>query len=109
MLNYEVLNHEDKKDFIVCLDLSGSMRGTKEIWAKAIALSLLEIQLRDKKRFICILFDDNIREIGIFDKKHVQKILSNLLLYFLEEAQISRNLLKHWISMRYCIYNRWGV
>ncbi|WP_292460647.1 hypothetical protein [Methanothermococcus sp.] len=70
LLNYEILNHEDTKgDFIVCLDLSGSMRGAKEIWAKAIALSLLEIQLRDKKRFICILFDDDIREIRIFDKK----------------------------------------
>ncbi|WP_018154756.1 vWA domain-containing protein [Methanothermococcus thermolithotrophicus] len=70
LLNYEILNHDDTKgDFIVCLDLSGSMRGAKEIWAKAIALSLLEIQLRDKKRFICILFDDDIREIRIFDKK----------------------------------------
>lgn len=70
LLNYEILNHEDTKgDFIVCLDLSGSMRGTKEIWAKAITLSLLEIQLREKKRFICILFDDDVREIRIFDKK----------------------------------------
>src|SRR5207249_4537867 len=40
---------------IVCLDGSGSMEGEKEIWSKAVALTLLEIARRQRRlfRFIC--------------------------------------------------------
>jgi uncharacterized protein with von Willebrand factor type A (vWA) domain len=40
---------------IVCLDGSGSMAGEKEIWSKAVALTLLEIARRQRRlfRFIC--------------------------------------------------------
>src|SRR5256886_15702523 len=40
---------------IVCLGGSGSMAGDKEIWAKAVALTLLEIARRQRRlfRFIC--------------------------------------------------------
>jgi uncharacterized protein with von Willebrand factor type A (vWA) domain len=40
---------------IVCLDGSSSMAGEKEIWAKAVALTLLEIARRQRRlfRFIC--------------------------------------------------------
>src|SRR5205823_5182219 len=40
---------------IVCLDGSGSMAGDKEIWSKAVALTLLEIARRQRRlfRFIC--------------------------------------------------------
>ncbi|EHP84813.1 vWA domain-containing protein [Methanotorris formicicus] len=70
ILNYEILNNEKSKgDFVVCLDLSGSMGGAKEVWGKAIALSLLEISLREKRKFVCVLFDDGVREIKIFDKR----------------------------------------
>ena len=70
IMNYEILNNERTRgDFVVCLDLSGSMSGVKEIWAKAIALSLLEISLREKRKFVCILFDDGVREVKIFEKR----------------------------------------
>src|SRR5256885_13443644 len=40
---------------IVCLDGSGSMAGDKEVWSKAVALTLLEIARRQRRlfRFIC--------------------------------------------------------
>ena len=40
---------------IVCLDGSGSMAGEKEMWSKAVALTLLEIARRQRRlfRFIC--------------------------------------------------------
>ena len=40
---------------IVCLDGSGSMAGDKEIWSKAVALTLLEIARRQRRlfRFMC--------------------------------------------------------
>jgi uncharacterized protein with von Willebrand factor type A (vWA) domain len=40
---------------VVCLDGSGSMAGDKEVWSKAVALTLLEIARRQRRlfRFIC--------------------------------------------------------
>ena len=40
---------------IVCLDGSSSMAGEKEIWSKAVALTLLEIARRQRRlfRFVC--------------------------------------------------------
>ncbi|XRP96830.1 vWA domain-containing protein [Methanocaldococcus sp. 16A] len=70
LLNYKILeNNENCGDFIVCLDLSGSMRGNKEIWAKTIALCLMDISLKRNKRYIAILFDDGVRDIKIYEKK----------------------------------------
>ena len=45
---------------IVCLDGSSSMAGDKEIWSKAVALTLLEIARRQRRlfRFICFASAD---------------------------------------------------
>lgn len=45
---------------IVCLDGSASMAGEKELWAKAVALTLLEIARRQRRlfRFICFSSKD---------------------------------------------------
>jgi uncharacterized protein with von Willebrand factor type A (vWA) domain len=45
---------------IVCLDGSSSMAGEKEIWSKAVALTLLEIARRQRRlfRFICFSSPD---------------------------------------------------
>jgi uncharacterized protein with von Willebrand factor type A (vWA) domain len=70
LLNYKILeNDENCGDFVVCLDLSGSMRGNKEVWAKAIALCLMDISLKRNKRYIAILFDDGVRDIRVYEKK----------------------------------------
>ncbi len=57
LLTY-ALRGEDERGrgpMIVCLDGSGSMAGDKEIWSKAVALTLLEIARRQRRlfRFIC--------------------------------------------------------
>ena len=41
---------------IVCLDGSSSMAGEKEIWSKAVALTLLEIARRQRRRFRFVCF-----------------------------------------------------
>ena len=41
---------------VACIDASGSMRGPREIWAKAIALTLLEISRREGRAFRAIVF-----------------------------------------------------
>jgi uncharacterized protein with von Willebrand factor type A (vWA) domain len=45
---------------IVCLDGSSSMAGEKEVWSKAVALTLLEIARRQRRlfRFICFASAD---------------------------------------------------
>lgn len=54
---YELRGLEDKGrgPMIVCLDGSSSMAGDKEIWSKAVALTLLDIARRQRRlfRFLC--------------------------------------------------------
>jgi len=77
LLNYKILdNIKNHGDFIICLDLSGSMRGNKEIWAKAVSLCLMEMSLKRGKRCVIIMFDDGVRETKIFEKNiHFEEIL----------------------------------
>ena len=49
-----------KGPLIVCCDVSGSMRGVPEQWAKAVVLALAEIAQRQKRNFACILFDSKL-------------------------------------------------
>lgn len=58
LLGYQLRGQDDRGrgPLIVCLDGSGSMSGDKEIWAKAVALTLLEIARRQRRLFRCIGF-----------------------------------------------------
>ncbi len=57
LLGYALRGAEERGrgPMIVCLDGSSSMAGEKEIWSKAVALTLLEIARRQRRlfRFIC--------------------------------------------------------
>ena len=57
LLSYSLRGADERGrgPMIVCLDGSGSMSGDKEIWSKAVALTLLEIARRQRRlfRFIC--------------------------------------------------------
>jgi len=63
-----------KGDFIVCLDLSGSMSGERELWAKAVALATLEIAIREKRGWALITFSENVKSVRKFDKKQKPSI-----------------------------------
>jgi len=41
---------------IVCIDNSGSMSGVREIWSKAVAIALLELATKDKRKLAVIHF-----------------------------------------------------
>jgi uncharacterized protein with von Willebrand factor type A (vWA) domain len=58
LMQYELKGTEKqgKGPVIVCLDNSGSMKGDRETWSKAVALALLEIATMQKRRFACIHF-----------------------------------------------------
>ena len=59
---YELRGVEEKGrgPMVVCLDGSSSMAGDKELWSKAVALTLLEIARRQRRlfRFLCFSSTD---------------------------------------------------
>ena len=52
---------------IVCLDGSSSMAGDKEIWSKAVTLTLLEIARRQRRLFRSICFSSEQTPLQILD------------------------------------------
>lgn len=59
LLQYEYQGHtkKHKGPIVCCIDGSGSMAGSSEIWAKSVALSLLEIAKSQNRNFFAIHFD----------------------------------------------------
>ncbi len=66
LLQYRLRGDDERGrgPMVVCLDTSSSMAGDKEIWSKAVALTLLEIARRERRRFRAILFSSP--ETGLF-------------------------------------------
>jgi uncharacterized protein with von Willebrand factor type A (vWA) domain len=66
LLQYRLRGDDERGrgPMIVCLDTSSSMAGQKEIWSKAVALTLLDIARRERRRFRAILFSSP--ESGLF-------------------------------------------
>ncbi len=62
LLSYRLrgVDERGRGPMIVCLDGSSSMAGEKEIWSKAVALTLLEIARRQRRlfRFVCFSSPD---------------------------------------------------
>lgn len=56
LLQYRLEAPSDRGPMVVCLDGSGSMQGPKELWGKAVALTLMEIARRERRRCLAIVF-----------------------------------------------------
>jgi hypothetical protein len=69
LLLYSLRGIEEKGrgPVIVCLDGSSSMMGDKEIWAKALTLTLLEIARRQRRLFRSICFSSAGSPLHILD------------------------------------------
>lgn len=52
---------------VVCLDGSGSMSGPRELWAKAVTLSLLEVARKQGRRTRALVFSGAEAELASFD------------------------------------------
>jgi len=63
---------------IVCLDTSSSMAGAKEIWSKAVALTLLDIARRERRRFRAILFSSPETGLYTLDLNRGERYASDL-------------------------------
>ena len=58
---------------IVCLDGSSSMEGDKEIWSKAVTLTLLDIAQRQRRRFRSICFASADTPLQVLDLNRRQR------------------------------------
>ncbi|MCS6925888.1 MAG: VWA domain-containing protein [Candidatus Binatia bacterium] len=61
------LEEKGKGPVVVCLDGSSSMAGDKEVWAKAVALTLLQIARRQRRLFRAICFSSADTPLQVFD------------------------------------------
>lgn len=73
MMQYEIRGKQKKGKgpIVICIDSSGSMDGTPEIWAKSVAMALLEIAREQKRDFYCIHFSSGWRG----NKMHTNEFL----------------------------------
>jgi uncharacterized protein with von Willebrand factor type A (vWA) domain len=62
LLSYELkgMEKEGKGPIIIAVDNSGSMSGNREIWSKAIALTLLDIAIKQKRNFVLYHFNTRV-------------------------------------------------
>ncbi len=69
LLQYSLRGIEEKGKgpMVVCLDGSSSMAGDKEIWSKAVTLTLLEIARRQRRLFRSICFSSDDTPLQILD------------------------------------------
>lgn len=65
LLQYEIKGEREhgKGPLVVCVDVSSSMAGENEIWAKAIALALMDIARKQKRAFRTICFSSQDQEL----------------------------------------------
>ena len=61
------IEEKGKGPVVVCLDGSSSMMGDKEVWAKALALTLLEIARRQRRLFRSICFSSADTPLQVLD------------------------------------------
>src|SRR5208283_2783080 len=58
VLQYRLRDDEQKGKgpMVVCIDVSSSMQGDKEMWSKAVALTLMDIARRQRRLFRAVMF-----------------------------------------------------
>lgn len=76
------IDEKGKGPIIVCLDGSSSMAGDKEIWSKAVTLTLLEIARRQRRLFRSICFSSAETPLQVLDlnpREHYEVEMKNVL------------------------------
>ena len=60
-------NRRGKGPMIVCIDVSSSMQGEKELWAKAVGLTLMDIARRQRRLFRAVMFSSGDTSLKVLD------------------------------------------
>ena len=56
-----------KGPMVVCIDVSSSMQGDKEMWSKAVALTLMDIARRQRRLFRAVMFSSGDVSLKVLD------------------------------------------
>jgi uncharacterized protein with von Willebrand factor type A (vWA) domain len=69
VLQYRLRENEQKGrgPMVVCIDCSSSMQGDKELWAKAVGLTLMDIARRQRRLFRAVLFSSGAESLKVLD------------------------------------------
>jgi uncharacterized protein with von Willebrand factor type A (vWA) domain len=69
LLQYRLREDEQKGKgpMVVCIDVSSSMEGDKELWAKAVSLTLMDIARRQRRLFRAVLFSSGPESLRVLD------------------------------------------
>lgn len=84
VLQYRLRDDEQKGKgpMVVCIDVSSSMQGDKELWAKAVSLTLMDIARRQRRLFRAVLFSsgpESMRVIDLNRERRYQPELSKVI------------------------------
>ncbi len=83
VLQYQLRQDEQKGKgpMIVCVDVSSSMAGEKELWSKAVALTLMDIARRHRRLFRAVMFSsgDTLRVLDLNRERRYEPELAKVL------------------------------
>jgi uncharacterized protein with von Willebrand factor type A (vWA) domain len=84
LLQYRLREDEQKGKgpMVVCIDVSSSMQGDKELWAKAVSLTLMDIARRQRRLFRAVLFSsgpESLKVLDLNDQRRYQPELTKVL------------------------------
>ncbi len=83
VLQYRLRQDEQKGKgpMVVCVDVSSSMAGEKELWSKAVALTLMDIARRHRRLFRAVMFSsgDTLKVLDLNRERRYQPELAKVL------------------------------
>jgi uncharacterized protein with von Willebrand factor type A (vWA) domain len=72
------IDEKGRGPMIVCIDGSSSMAGDKEIWSKAVSLTLLDIAQRQRRLFRSICFSSADTPLQVLDLNRRQRYMAEM-------------------------------
>jgi uncharacterized protein with von Willebrand factor type A (vWA) domain len=80
VLQYRLRDDEQKGKgpMVVCIDVSSSMQGDKEMWSKAVALTLMDIARRQRRLFRAVMFSSGDVSLKVLDLNRERRYAPDL-------------------------------
>jgi uncharacterized protein with von Willebrand factor type A (vWA) domain len=83
ILQYRLQDDEQKHKgpMVVCVDVSSSMEGQKELWSKAVSLTLMDIARRRRRLFRAVMFSSSnvVKVLDLNRERRYQPDLNKVL------------------------------
>lgn len=100
---YELRGKENRSEgpIIMAVDESGSMSGTRDEWAKAVAFALMEIAARQNRAFAYVHYDSRVSRTDRVENPKALSLeqIENFVSYFTGGGTNIANALNHCVKM----------